>query len=68
MNGQQEPPPEIESMNDYQVTFTNGKIVVITAWTPEAAQSIAEEDADSYGCQGLSAVSVTLLTSPALES
>ena len=48
-------------MNEYEVTFTNGEVVVIAAWTPEAAQSIAEEDADLYGCGGLSGVSVMLV-------
>ena len=50
-------------MNEYEVTFTNGEVVVIAAWTPEAAQAVAEEDADLYGCMGLSAVSVTLVAS-----
>jgi hypothetical protein len=50
-------------MNDYEVTFTNGEVVVVAAWTPEAAQAIAEEGADLCGCGGLSGVSVILLTS-----
>lgn len=54
-------------MNEYEVTFTNGEVVVVAAWTPEAAQAVAEEDADLYGCGGLSAVGVMLLDSPALE-
>jgi hypothetical protein len=53
--------PEIEAMNVYEVTFTNGEVVVIAAWTPETAQAFAEETADLYGCQGLSAVTVTLV-------
>jgi len=51
-------------MNEYEVTFTNGEVVVVMAWTPEAAQAIAEEDADLYGCGGLSGVSVVLVASP----
>ena len=54
-------------MNKYEVTFTNGEVVVIAAWTPEAALAIADQDADRYGCGGLSAVSVVLLASPAEE-
>ena len=33
-------------MNEYEVTFTNGKTVEIEAWTPEAARVIAIEDAE----------------------
>ena len=36
-------------MNDYEVTFANGEVAVITAWTPEAALAIAEEEGDLYG-------------------
>ena len=25
-------------MNEYEVTFTNGEVVVVATWTPEAAQ------------------------------
>ncbi len=50
-------------MNDYEVTYANGEVVVITAWTPEAALAIADEDGDLYGCPGLSAVAVSLLAS-----
>jgi hypothetical protein len=32
-------------MNEYQVTFANGEVVEIDAWTPEIAQAIAEEEA-----------------------
>jgi hypothetical protein len=45
-------------MNEYQVTFANGEIVEIEAWTPEIAQTIAEEDA---GLDGQSVISVELL-------
>ena len=54
-------------MNEYEVTFTNGEVVVIAAWTPEAAQAIAEEDADLYGCGGLSGVSVVRVGSSVVE-
>ena len=43
-------------MNEYQVTFANGEVVEVEAWTPEIAQVIAEEEADQ------SVVSVELLT------
>jgi hypothetical protein len=43
-------------MNEYQVTFTNGEVVEVEAWTPEIAGAIAEEEA------GQSVVSVDLLT------
>ena len=46
-------------MNEYRVTFVNGEVVEIEAWTPEIAQAIAEEDA---GLDGQSVVSVELLT------
>jgi len=54
-------------MNEYEVTFTNGEVVVVAAWTPEMAQAVAEEDAVLYGCGGLSAVSVALLASPRIR-
>ena len=50
-------------MNEYEVTYANGEVVEITAWTPEAALAIAEEDGDLYGCTGISAVTVSLLAS-----
>jgi hypothetical protein len=46
-------------MNEYQVTFVNGDVVEVEAWTPEIAQTIAEEEA---GLDGQSVVSVELLT------
>ena len=51
-------------MNDYEVTYANGEVVVIAAWTPEAAIAIAEEDGDLYGCAGISAVTVSLSAAP----
>ena len=55
-------------MNDYEVTYANGDVVVITAWTPEAALAIAEEDGDLYGCAGISAVAVSLLAAHHAEA
>ena len=49
-------------MNEYQVTYTNGEVVEIEAWTPELAKAIAEEDAPN-----LSVVSVELLASQEVE-
>ncbi len=54
-------------MNEYQVTFTNGETVEIEAWTPEAAQVIAVEDAELEGRSGLSVARVELLTARNLE-
>lgn len=45
-------------MNAYEVTFANGEVVIVAAWTPELAQAIAEEEADRFGCGQLCAVSV----------
>ena len=47
-------------MNEYQVTFANGEVVEIEAWTPEIAQAIAEEDANLDG-RSLSVVGIELL-------
>jgi hypothetical protein len=54
-------------MNEYEVTFTNGKIVEIEAWTPETAGVIALEEAELEGRSGLSVVSVELLAARPLE-
>jgi hypothetical protein len=54
-------------MNEYQVTFSNGQVVVIEAWTPELAQAVAEEDAEQDGHPDLSIVGVELLTSQEVE-
>ena len=48
-------------MNEYRVTFANGEVVEIEAWTPEIAGAIAEEDAGLDG-RSLSVASVELLT------
>jgi hypothetical protein len=53
-------------MNDYQVTFANGDVVEVEAWTPEIAGTIAEEEADLNG-RPLSVVSVELLRLQATE-
>ena len=50
-------------MNDYEVTYANGEVVVISAWTPEAGLAIADEDGKNYGFAGISAVTVNLLAS-----
>lgn len=51
---------EDQVMGEYEVTYVNGDVVEIEAWTPIIAQTIAEEDADLNG-QPLSVVSVRLL-------
>jgi hypothetical protein len=48
-------------MNEYEVTFINGDVVEIEAWTPEAAEVIALEDAELEGRSGLAVASVELL-------
>jgi hypothetical protein len=63
-----EPFPKVDPMNDYEVTYTNGEVAIITAWTPEAALAIAEEDGELYGCPGMEAVAVSLLDSHAAEA
>ncbi len=55
-------------MNDYEVTYSNGEVAVITAWTPEAALAIAEEEGELYGCPGMEAVAVSLLDSHPAEA
>ena len=40
-------------MNEYEVTFINGDVVEVEAWTPEAASVIAIEDAEIEGRSGL---------------
>lgn len=49
-------------MNEYQVTYVNGQVVEIEAWTPELAQAIAEEETPD-----LAVVSVELLASQRAE-
>lgn len=47
-------------MNEYEVTFVNGEVLEVEAWTPTIAQAIAEEEAELNG-HPLSVVSVRLL-------
>lgn len=47
-------------MNEYEVTFVNGEVVEVEAWTPMIAKAIAEEEAELNG-QPLSVASVQLL-------
>jgi hypothetical protein len=47
-------------LNEYEVTYANGDVVEIEAWTLELAQAIAEEEADLSG-RPLSVASVKLL-------
>jgi hypothetical protein len=54
-------------MNEYEVTFTNGKTVEIEAWTPEAAGVIAVEDAELEGRTDLVVAGVELLAARSLE-
>ncbi len=54
-------------MNEYQVTYANGDVAEIEAWTPEAARSIAEEDAEENGWSGLEVVGVELLAERQIE-
>jgi hypothetical protein len=54
-------------MDEYQVTYSNGEVVVIEAWTPELALAVAEEEAEQNGCDGQSVVSVELLSVQELE-
>jgi hypothetical protein len=54
-------------MNEYVVTFTNGETVEVEAWTPEAAQVIAIEDAELEGRFDLTVASVTLVKARQLE-
>jgi hypothetical protein len=51
---------EDQVMSEYEVTYVNGEVVEVEAWTPTIAQTIAEEDADLNG-RPLSVVSVKLL-------
>jgi hypothetical protein len=55
-------------MNEYEVTFSSGEVVQISAWTPEAAEAIAEEEADDYGCAGQGIVRVQLLSPQQAET
>jgi hypothetical protein len=53
-------PWENQVMNEYEVTFINGEVLEVEAWTPTIAQAIAEEEADLNG-HPLAVVSVKFL-------
>jgi hypothetical protein len=59
---------ESKAMNEYQVTYANGTVVKIEAWTPETARIIAEEEAEENGWSGMTVVSVELLAAEQVES
>jgi len=54
-------------MNDYEVTFANGEVIEVSAWTPEAAIVIAEEEGELNGCAGVAAVKASLLATHSTE-
>jgi hypothetical protein len=54
-------------MNEYQITYSDGSIVEIEAWTPEAAHTIAEEDVEENGSSGLAVVNVELLVAREMQ-
>jgi hypothetical protein len=60
-------PEKRAMMNEYQVTYSNGEVAEIEAWTVEAAEVIAEEDAEAQGWTGLSVVGVELLSPQQVE-
>ena len=49
-----------QTMNDYEVTFADGEVLEVEAWTPEIARAIAEEEVELNG-RPLSVVSVKVL-------
>ena len=59
--------PGGHKVNEYRITFTNGEVVEIEAWTPEAASVIAIEDAELEGRSGLSVAGVELLKARQIE-
>ncbi len=48
-------------MNEYEVTYVNGDVLEVEAWTPEIAEAIAEEEMDRNG-RPLAVASVRLLS------
>ena len=54
-------------MNEYEVTYSDGSVVEIEAWTPEAARAIAEEDAEESGAPGLVVAKVELQVERPIE-
>ena len=63
-----QPFPKAIAHERLRSTYSNGDVAVITAWTPEAALAIAEEDGELYGCPGMEAVAASLLDSHAAEA
>lgn len=53
-------------MGEYEVTYVNGEVIEVEAWTPIIAQTIAEEDADMSG-RPMSVASVRLLRQVPVE-
>jgi len=51
---------ETQVMSEYEVTYINGDVIEVEAWTPIIAQVIAEEDAERNG-HPLSVATVKLL-------
>jgi hypothetical protein len=51
---------ESQAMNEYEVTYVNGDVVEVEAWSPTIAEAIAEEEADLNG-KPLAVASVKLL-------
>lgn len=60
-------PRETTILNEYEVTYVNGEVMEIEAWTPELAQAIAEEEAEANGQPELAVASVKLLASQPTE-
>ena len=60
-------PPGEQTLNEYEVTYVNGEVVEIEAWTPELAEAIAEEEAELSG-RPLSVARVQLLARQSPES
>lgn len=56
-------PSETKILNEYEVTYVNGEVMEIEAWTPELAQAIAEEEAETNGRPDMAVASVKLLAS-----
>jgi hypothetical protein len=54
--------PEDQAVREYEVTYTNGEVVVVSARTPEMALALAEKFAEVHGYVGLTAVSAQLLS------
>mgnify|MGYP000957609567 CR=1 FL=1 len=55
-------------MNEYEVTYANGEVIEIEAWTPVVAQAIAEEFAEADGHPNLEVTSVRLLSAVSADA